>query len=683
MFKKCVPSGSHTQLSKSDAKKLRKAAAETMGVDETLLESSGLMPPKSDVVVGKLNNAKVYCVNDQPLFFDPNGKGGRILPTVYTLWAIPEAMPRGIVTYSEVSPKVLGGADLMLPGFITSDEGFDGDGETSQWAETSFAAGDVLALRARGNPHAFAIGEMAVSKAEAEACGMKGRGLKVMHHYPDALWAMGDKSAPGDSFRPERVFRVARHSSPVPDEAPREAHETTARDAPTTRLETLRRSDDDDRGVEAAPRSAGGAEDDEKEVPLLKKKETAETNAPPSAGLPPLDVSAPGGMDAMFERCFMSALTRGLKDGDLPMRCELFYANLLLPSRPPDVTLDLKKSAFKKQQKLFAAFEKRKLIAVKRVHGQDNIVRVDRDHPAYLEFVRASGDAGAGAGTSASAEPGVAGATDAASASGLRDEESGSRAALAKKPAAGGASAVVVVTHKYRASTSYRPIFGARAVGNKDRLYDERECAEALGEYCRVNDLFVDATDAEDATANESNPRAGNEDDTIDETSNAESTAVDSSSRVVRLDTLLGKELFGKKEAEGPGSLLAARLVLPRLLKKLQKHVAVSVTRGAETSTVVLKRALRPIKVRVDRRGGRKHVTSVSGLEDFAVDPDAFASAAQKSFSAATSSARLPGNAETGVEISIQGNVLRELVHALRVEWGIPGKYIETEDKSK
>ena len=680
MFKKCVPSGSHTQLSKSDAKKLRKAAAETMGVDETLLESSGLMPPKSDVVVGKLNNAKVYCVNDQPLFFDPNGKGGRILPTVYTLWAIPEAMPRGIVTYSEVSPKVLGGADLMLPGFITSDDGFDGDGETSQWAETSFAAGDVLALRARGNPHAFAIGEMAVSKAEAEACGMKGRGLKVMHHYPDALWAMGDKSAPGDSFRPERVFRVARHSSPVPGEAPREAHEATARDAPTARLETLRLSDDDDRGVEAAPRSAGGAEDDEKEV--LKKKETAETNAPPSAGLPPLDVSAPGGMDAMFERCFMFALTRGLKDGDLPMRCELFYANLLLPSRPPDVTLDLKKSAFKKQQKLFAAFEKRKLIAVKRVHGQDNIVR--GPGPPRVPRVRA----GVGRRGRRRRDVGV-GRTRrrgrdrrAASASGLRDEESGP-ARRSRKPAAGGASAVVVVTHKYRASTSYRPIFGARAVGNKDRLYDERECAEALGEYCRVNDLFSPTRRTRRTRPRTSRILAGNEDDTIDDTSNAVSSAVDSSSRVVRLDTLLGKELFGKKEAEGPGSLLAARLVLPRLLKKLQKHVAVSVTRGAETSTVVLKRALRPIKVRVDRRGGRKHVTSVSGLEDFAVDPDAFASAAQKSFSAATSSARLPGNAETGVEISIQGNVLRELVHALRVEWGIPGKYIETEDKSK
>jgi translation initiation factor 2D len=365
-------------------------------------------------------------------------------------------------------------------------------------------------------------------------------------------------------------------------------------------------------------------------------------------------------MDSMFERCFMSALAFRLKDGDLPMRCELFYANLLLPSRPPDVTLDLKKSAFKKQQKLFAAFEKKKLVAVKKVHGHECVARVDRDHPLYLEFVRAARDAGAG--TSASAEPGDAGATDSATTSG--EERAGTT--FDEKKNASGSGASVVATNAYRASTAYRPLFGARAVGNKDRLYDERECVEALREYCELHDLFVadeDETSAADA-----------ENDVND---------VSASSRVVTLDALLGKELFGKKEAEGPGSRLAFRLVVPRLLKKLTKHVVVSVTRGSETSTVVLKRALRPIKVRVERRGGRKHVTSVSGLEDFAVDPEAFASAAQKSFSAATSTARLPGNNETGVEISIQGNVLRELVRALRAEWGIPGKYIETEDKSK
>ena len=263
----------------------------------------------------------------------------------------------------------------------------------------------------------------------------------------------------------------------------------------------------------------------------------------------------------MFERCFMSALTRGLKDGDLPMRCELFYANLLLPSRPPDVTLDLKKSAFKKQQKLFASFEKRKLIAVKKVHGQDSIVRVDRDHPAYLEFVRASGDAGVGAGTSSSAKPGAA---DAAAAAGSGDEENGARAKVAAKNSSGaGASALVVVTHKYRASTAYRPIFGSRAVGKKDRLYDERECAEALREYCEANDLFADEDASGIATKQAS---AG---DTTDATHR---TSSDESARVVRLDALLGKELFGKKEAEGPGSLLAERLVVEQIEARIERH---------------------------------------------------------------------------------------------------------------
>ena len=44
---------------------------------------------------------------------------------------------------------------------------------------------------------------------------------------------------------------------------------------------------------------------------------------------------------------------------------------------------------------------------------------------------------------------------------------------------------------------------------------------------------------------------------------------------VVTLDTLLGKELFNKKEAEGPGTEMLLRLVLPRLMKKLQLHTKV------------------------------------------------------------------------------------------------------------
>jgi hypothetical protein len=34
------------------------------------------------------------------------------------------------------------------------------------------------------------------------------------------------------------------------------------------------------------------------------------------------------------------------------------------------------------------------------------------------------------------------------------------------------------------------------------------------------------------------------------------------------------------------------------------------------------------------------------------------------------------------VEIGIQGNVLRELLTVLKRDWGIPGKFLEVEDKT-
>lgn len=35
---------------------------------------------------------------------------------------------------------------------------------------------------------------------------LKGKGLKLLHHYPDQLWGMGDKSVPNAGFTPARIF---------------------------------------------------------------------------------------------------------------------------------------------------------------------------------------------------------------------------------------------------------------------------------------------------------------------------------------------------------------------------------------------------------------------------------------------------------------------------------------------
>ena len=70
-------------------------------------------------------------------------------------------------------------------------------------------------------------------------------------------------------------------------------------------------------------------------------------------------------------------------------------------------------------------------------------------------------------------------------------------------------------------------------------------------------------------------------------------------------------------------------------------------------------------------------------IGDFAVDPAEFSAKLQRAFSCSASSQRLPGKNETGVEISVQGNVLKELVAMLKDEFGIPPKFIEAEDKTK
>ena len=92
------------------------------------------------------------------------------------------------------------------------------------------------------------------------------------------------------------------------------------------------------------------------------------------------DVSTPAKMDAMLERCFALGANK-VTDAELPIRCEAFYANFVLPSRPSGVTLDLKNSSFKKQTKLFSVMEKKVgLIKTKLVHKIENIVSIDRGH---------------------------------------------------------------------------------------------------------------------------------------------------------------------------------------------------------------------------------------------------------------------------------------------------------------
>ena len=559
-FRKATVKGVATRVGGADVKKLKIELARAMGercVDALLKKGASVDSIRMS------NRALVYVVDGVPLFFDPSGGRYEMFPTVYALWALGDAHALARVeTHSEVSPKVLGGADLMLPG-VTSD--------VSAWTENELAAVYVT-----GNDSPFAVGVIGCDAARAVASGMKGVGVRLAHAYGDAVWALGDKSAPSAAFSRGRIYKTGE----VAPETPALILEEDK--APETVAAAI--------GAMTLSETAPGAEEEEIH-----------------------DVSTPEKMDAMLERCFAIGANK-VSDAELPMRCENFYANFVLPARPEGVQLDLKHSTYKKQAKLFSVMEKKhKLIKTKLVHKIENIVAIEREHALLAKYAVAS-------------TPEVSIESDAIA------------------PPIG--SATIEVQKRYRASTMYRPIYGQWAIENKERLYTKTEAHAALSKYVVANAL--------------GDGKPGSE---------------------VKLDTLLGKELFNKKEVEyGTDSLYPLDDLFERLIGKLQPHVVVQSTRNGETTEFVKKGSLKPIVIKAEDRGRRKYITRISGMETFCILPEELAAILKKEFSASVSIDDLPGKHDHGKELSIQGHVVIQLADLLRKNMGVPAKFIDAQN---
>ena len=399
--------------------------------------------PVAAVTVLKLaNKSYVYVCgygtpDATPLFFDPDGRG-ELYPTLYACWRFADADRRGarplllppLPTHSEVSPKVLGGADLMLPGLKLPAAGLDALGE--------WDAGSKRVVVIPENPYAFAVGRMEVSSEDAAGSGLKGKGIKTMHYFGDLLWEMGDKSRPHESFTIERVFPI----DAVAPEAEAEAEaEADAGAGP---------------GAGAGP-EGGGAADEARggEAAEAGPGASQEEEAAPAADLDGRD---------LCEVVFVRALA-ALPDADLPVMVSNFWSKSVLPMRPEGTTLDIKQSPFKKISKLVSALQKKKVLKCKLVRKEEHIVAVDRAHP---DIARAQ----AGAATAAAAEGAGGGA---------------------RKGAGGGGAATIEVDTLFKPTSNLRPIFaGSAATGEgRDAMYSAEQVRAALGAYCTREELFT------------------------------------------------------------------------------------------------------------------------------------------------------------------------------------------------
>lgn len=395
---------------------------------------NAILPPKADITLWKLSNkCNAWAIGSTPLFFDLDGRGGAVLPTVYALWASPVPLLPEITTHSEVTPKLMGGADLFLQGFVVPPHGLP-----------RVLAGDLVVVRAPGAAsRPFAVGVMETSADDAAAAGMKGKGVKLLHHYPDGLWSLGDKRTPGPEFTPARVFAAG--DGPA-----------AGADAPAAAAAS---DDEEDQGKDGASAADAAAS----QVAALDLDSAPPPPAPTTPGLPPdIDPDTPAGQDALAEYCLLAALA-GVADSDLPMLTSDLYSKHMVPAKPAGVTLDLKKSSFKQLSKLLKKYEKAGLLATKLVRKQDNLAKVDRGHALYRAFAPA-----------------------AAAAAAAREEAAAASAEGSSK--SGAAVAAITVESVYKPSPMVRPIM-AHAKAADDDLLTDAAVRAALKAYCKAEGL--------------------------------------------------------------------------------------------------------------------------------------------------------------------------------------------------
>ncbi|KAI9099645.1 hypothetical protein K1719_024650 [Acacia pycnantha] len=383
MFKKAVEAKSHQRLSGADRKKLKRTIKDKFprASDSDI---DVLLPPKAEIKVAKFQNrVLVYGVEGGfPMFFDVDGRGSDIFPTVYALWMVPELLPAFMLKGGGVSRYIIGGADLMFPGIDVPPEGLP-----------SFVAGEPWAVKVPGNPAPIAVGSTTMSSVEALKAGLRGKALRITHYYGDLLWESAENCyVPNAGFFEDAVFEDPSISSSFQTSDSTEGVcETSNGQQDSTEnnegVESLDVNDAPADSAHALTTPNDDANDSTNELTVgvgdLKLQDADSVDEPNEQ----LSLSS-ADTDSLLDKCLLQALHTTVKDKDLPMPGSTLWSNHVLPCRPSGVTLDIKKSSHKKVSKWLQAKSTSGLISVKEDKYKKEVVllSVNRKHGGYSSF---------------------------------------------------------------------------------------------------------------------------------------------------------------------------------------------------------------------------------------------------------------------------------------------------------
>ncbi|MBA0737562.1 hypothetical protein Gogos_011019, partial [Gossypium gossypioides] len=382
MFKKAVEAKAQQRLSGADRKKLKRTIrgrfprASDADID-------ALLPPKAEITVSKFQNrVHVYGVEGGfPLFFDVDGRGSEIYPTVFALWKLPEMLPYFMLKGGEVSRFVIGGADLMFPGISVAAEGLP-----------SFSAGEPWAVKVPGNPAPIAVGSTTMSSAEALKAGLRGKALRIMHYYRDLLWQSVEGHYVANSGFLEDV--VLEDPSFLASNQPSDSSEgaTCESDVQQSCVNNENTEGSIDVNGAISDACAASMQNDSENAAKEITTDASDLKSTANVDAAKLDIELSSlsieDVDSHLDRCLLQALHTTVKDKDLPMPGSTLWSNHVLPCRPSGITLDIKKSSHKKLSKWLQAKSSTGLITVKedKYKKEAMLISVIRGHPEYLQF---------------------------------------------------------------------------------------------------------------------------------------------------------------------------------------------------------------------------------------------------------------------------------------------------------
>ncbi|KAJ8720484.1 hypothetical protein PYW08_005949 [Mythimna loreyi] len=313
----------------------------------------------------------VYSVDGLPMVIE-TGEG--LIPTVCALWKVPSLVPV-LAIHSPVLPKVQGGAPVYLPGVVIPSGGI---------GFPMFQRGTLIGLCTQENAAVCIIGRAAMSSADMllRAAGVC---LETIQVFGDQLCKDNKfskierpKLGPAGYSQGDITIDLTSQVSQMNIQPPvREEWPSLGKRPPPAQPAPVQAPPHNEPKViaEEAPGEPEVAEADVDDSVLTEDSQIEEYDIPTD-------------MDGLLRWCLLTFLKLDAKNTELPLKTNLLYRNHLIALCPPDRTLEVKKSSYKKLGKFLEAMQQEGLLEVREIDkGVDAVTAVSLQHDALRAHV--------------------------------------------------------------------------------------------------------------------------------------------------------------------------------------------------------------------------------------------------------------------------------------------------------